>query len=169
LHAPMATAQQVTQTIDQMRQNATTASIFFNNWRIFLMSSLPVLGWVYGINDWYSSGFAIGELFEVWNVTSFFTVLFVNPFIYTEALCLSLFIGESLYVVFLAGQNLSEAKERIKKYSWMTILAASILTFLSAWAEYLNINGSFGGGLILLGIFCVTIYFVGKAIGGKEK
>jgi hypothetical protein len=163
LHAPIVSAQQEEQRIAQIRYNITTAGIFLNNWPIFVSSFIPVIGWIRGITDWWSSGVSIGKQFEVANITTFFYVLICNPFVYTEALCLSLFIGESVYLVILAMQNLSSAKERLRKYTWITFLAASTLTFISAWAEYLLIQGQSAGWLVLLAIFFVVVFIIAES------
>jgi hypothetical protein len=152
LHAPIVFAQQEAQRIEQIRRNVTTEFIFLNNWRIFVSSFIPFIGWISGITDWWSSGVSIGKQFEVANYTTFLYVL-TNPFVYTEGLCLSLFIGESVYLVILATRNLSSAKERLRKYTWITFLAASTLTFISAWAEYLLIQGQSAGLLVLIIVF----------------
>jgi sulfite exporter TauE/SafE len=165
----IATAQQEEQTVSYRRQNVTTLQIFFNNWRIFLFSFIPIVGWIIGFNDWHNTGIIIGEEFETMNVASFANILTSNPYVYTEVLCFTLFIGESMYLIFLSVQDISKAKERLLKYSWMTLLSASILTFMSAWSEYLVIQGNFSGWLILLGILLVTVYFVAKAVTSTEE
>jgi len=162
LHAPIISAQEEEHRIEQIRYNATTEFIFLNNWPIFVSSSIPIIGWIRGITDWWSSGISIGKQFEVANVTTFLYVLICNPFVYTEGLCLSLFIGESVYLVILGTQNLSSAKARLRKYTWITLLAASTLTFISAWAEYLLIQRQSAGWFVLLAIFFVAVFIIAE-------
>lgn len=177
LQAPLAQAQQEYRSVNQIRGKITSSPtllsavqiIFLNNLRIFWVSAVPAIGWALGLTGWFLSGKIIGNEFQVEHLTSPLDVLILNPYVYSEGLCLSLFIGESIYLVALAEQDLSKAKERLLKYTWLTLLAGSALTYVSAYAETLGVRGNPEQGLILLGMFLTACVIFAKLEAGYRK
>lgn len=139
---PLAQAHDVTDQIIQNNVRMTWSNIFFNNWFIALVGAVPFAGWFYTFNSWLHTGVVLGlEAHVLYPGFWSFAAPFGMPFLYPESFACALLVAESLflaYAVFVKRTN-QAIKDRLRGFTWKSLLAASLVVLVSALVEWVLI------------------------------
>ena len=140
-----ASSEQVNQTITEIQNiPVSTFSIFMNNWMIALLSGIPFLGIVFFVFVYYNTGYVFGVIGQYQHLSYMQTLslTFTNIVGIWEEIAICLVLTESLVILYTGMRDgLTEAKDRLMKYSWRSVLVATVILFFASMFETWLITG----------------------------
>jgi hypothetical protein len=145
----MVIANQTVTEVHSIRQTATTATIFLNNFQISIWLFIPLIGFTIFLFTMFNTGQIMGYL------SAF---VGVSPTIYLEAiifpiqgiplpigsleiLAYAILAGEGTYLLVL-GVRHESLRERLKSHSWKSLLLYVAVLLLAAWIEAIIIGSA---------------------------
>lgn len=130
-------ATQITDDLNQLRDNITIQYVFGNNLFICLMMFIPVVGWVLGFWVLYNTGVVIaaqGMSVSAHGVPALalFFALFIFPFTWLEFISYSVGLAESFWLTFrviqsFASKGISFKRELKNASTLITIVTLMLL------------------------------------------
>lgn len=133
-------ANQTQQQINNLRENITPQSIFFNNLLVSVLAIVPIAGIILFGRVWINTGQTIGQLAYSYGVSPLAYVIGVYiPVGILETSAYSVLIAESIFLTYALKQG--TFVERLKNQTWKSFLLYLALLAIAATVEAAMING----------------------------
>lgn len=120
----------------QLRQTLSWTDIFLNNYRITLLSALPIVGIYFMPIAQYNTGVVIGNLAQAYHVSNlaYVVAIVLNPVGILEYSAYIFVFAETLMLPYNLWNR--TVIERWKSQTWKTLLLATALLLLAAFVEW---------------------------------
>jgi hypothetical protein len=122
--------------IVQLRQTVLWTDIFLNNYRITLLSALPIFGIYFMLIVQYNTGVVIGNLAQAYHVSNlaYIVGIMLNPVGILEYSAYIFVFAETVMLTYNFWNR--TVTERWKSQTWKTLLLATALLLLAAFVEW---------------------------------
>jgi uncharacterized membrane protein SpoIIM required for sporulation len=123
--------------INEMQQTVTWIDIFVNNIKIAYISAIPLFGLFFYFFVSYNTGTVYGNIGRYYNLSigQTYSLNFTNFIGILEDTAMTLLVAESALIVYLLVKDREEVVERLKTYSWKTLIIITLLLLFGAIIE----------------------------------